>query len=74
MRVVVGIVAGHDNDAVAEALRRSGAGDVRGPAAALPDVLVADFPDGDPASIVRQVALLPGVRYAEPEALRGTLD
>lgn len=74
MRVIVGIVTGHDVATVADALLHSGAGGVQGPAASLPDVLVADFPDGDPASIVERVAALPGVRYAEPDELRSTLD
>lgn len=74
MRIVVGVAAGHDPAAIAEALRAAGARDVRGPAPSLPDVLVADFPDGDPEAAVKCAAGLPGVRYAEPDALRSALE
>lgn len=70
MRIVVGIVAGHETGSVAEALRAAGARSVQGPAPALPEVLVADFPEEDIESTLRSVSNLPSVRYAEPDELR----
>jgi len=73
MRIVVGIAVGREPASVAEALRRKGARSVQGPAPSLPDVLVAEFPEGDLESTVKSVAALPGVRYAEPDELQSIL-
>lgn len=70
MRVVVGLTAGQEPGPVIEALRAQGARHVQGPAPSLPDVLVAEFPEGDVAGTVETVTALPGVRYAEPEQMR----
>jgi hypothetical protein len=72
MRIVVGIATGREPGSVAAALRREGASSVQGPAPSLPDVLVAEFPEGDLERTVKTVAALPGVRYAEPEELQST--
>jgi hypothetical protein len=74
MRVVVGITPETEAAAVAEALRQEGAHSVQGPAQSLPDVLVADFPEGDLTDTVKRVAALPGVRYAEPDEMQSILD
>jgi hypothetical protein len=68
MRVVVGLEPGQDPGAVADALRAFGADAVQGPAPSLPDVLTAEVPDG---TAVEAIAALDGVRYAEPDQLRG---
>jgi hypothetical protein len=67
MRVVIGLHADQEPEALAETLRSHGARHVQGPAPSLPDVLVADFPEGDMDGTVKTVAKLPGVRYAEPD-------
>lgn len=72
MRVVVGLAVDQEPEAVAEVLRSKGAKHVQGPAPSLPDVLVADFPEGDVDATVKTVAELPGVRYAEPDEMRFT--
>ncbi len=75
MRVVVGLDAGHLPATVTDALLAHGARAVRGPAPSLPDVLVAEFPDDDDATVtLERVAALSGVRYAERDTLRSTLD
>jgi Fervidolysin N-terminal prodomain len=74
MRVIVGIANETESAAVADGLRREGAQSVRGPAKSLPDVLVAEFPEGDLARTVKRVAALPGVRYAEPDEMRSIAD
>ena len=70
MRVVVGLVPETEASAVAQALRDEGAHGVSGPAPSLPDVLVAEFPEGDQADILKRVGAMPGVRYAEPDEMR----
>lgn len=70
MRVVVGIVAGQHPESLATALRSKGAKHVQGPAPSLPDVSVADFPEGDLEDILKAVSELPGVRYAEPDEMQ----
>jgi hypothetical protein len=74
MRVVVGVAPGHEPAAVAEELVAKGAREVQGPAPSLPDVLVAEFPEGDVDETVKSLAEIPGVRYAEPDAMRSILD
>jgi fervidolysin-like protein len=74
MRVVVGIASDAKPESVEESLRREGARSVQGPAPSLPDVLVAEFPDADAGAMVKRVAALPGVRYAEPDEMRTILD
>jgi hypothetical protein len=74
MRIVVGIVAGSDPAAVAEAVRGVGARNVQGPLPSLPDVLIAEFPEPDRGGTVKTVAALPGVRFAELDELRSILD
>lgn len=68
------LVIGLDDDAsvatVTESLRAAGASYVSTPPPSLPDVLVAQFPDGDVGARVRAVRAIAGVRYAEPEQLR----
>jgi len=70
MRVVVGLSVDQQPEPLAQELRARGASHVRGPAPSLPGVLIADFPEGDLASKVKEVAELPGVRYAEPDELQ----
>lgn len=72
MRVVVGLSADQEPEPLAEELRSRGASHVQGPTPSLPGVLVADFPEGDVAGKVKEVAELPGVRYAEPDELQTT--
>jgi hypothetical protein len=72
MRFVVGLEADQDVAAVSDALLALGAHSVVGPQPSLPDVLLADFPDGNVDEMVKRIAALPGVRYAEPEQLRFT--
>jgi hypothetical protein len=74
MRVVVGLAPGHEPTAVADRLVAKGAHHVQGPTPSLPDVLVADFPQGDVDSTVKSIAELPGVRYAEPDEMRSILE
>ncbi len=74
MRVVVGLDADHPPATVTDALLAHGARAVRGPAPSLPDVLVAEFPDDDATVTLERVAALSGVRYAERDTLRSTLD
>jgi hypothetical protein len=70
MRVVVGLEPGSDVGAVSDALRAAGARYVSEPQPSLPDVVVAEFPDGDVTATVKAASALPGVRYAEPDQLR----
>lgn len=72
MRIVVGLIADQEPEPVVEALRQLGARHVLGPAPSLPDVRVADFPEGDLEQTVQAVAALPGVRYAEPDQMQST--
>jgi len=72
MRFVVGLEADQDITAVSDSLVALGARSVSGPQPSLPDVLVADFPDGNVDETTTRIATLPGVRYAEPEQLRFT--
>lgn len=74
MRIVVGIESGHDIGSVADALRATGARSVQGPAPSLPEVLVAEFPSGDQTRTLNGVSALAGVRYAELDEMRTTLD
>jgi hypothetical protein len=68
VRIVVGLYAGQDPSPVVAALERCGARYVQPPAPSLPDVVVAEFPEG--LVTMQQVAEIPGVRYAEPDQLR----
>jgi hypothetical protein len=70
MRVTVGLADGHDPAEVAAALRREGAQDVRPSGAG---VLVAEFPEGEPTTIIDRVQRLAGVRFAEQDAMRWAL-
>ena len=72
MRVVVGLVPGSQPGTVADVLRSQGAQFVQGPMPSLPDVLVAEFPDEAAQGTLAKIAALPGVRYAEPDALQST--
>jgi hypothetical protein len=69
VRIVVGLVPDAEWTAVAAALRDAGAADVRPPLPSLPDVVLAEFPQGDAEAVAARVAALPGVRYAEPDTL-----
>jgi hypothetical protein len=71
IRIVVGLAQGAVAGQVAEGLRAAGAEEVLPPRAELPNVLIALFPQalGAPEAAER-AARLPGVAYAEPEALR----
>jgi hypothetical protein len=73
VRINVGIASGSEWASVAAALRDKGARSVQDPQPSLPDVLVAEFPEGDVADTVRRVEELPGVRFAERDELRSTL-
>lgn len=70
MRVVVGLSADQQPEPLIEELHSRGASHVQGPTPSLPGVLVAEFPQGDLKSKVKEVAELPGVRYAEPDAVQ----
>jgi hypothetical protein len=70
MRVVVGLSADQQPEPLADELRSRGASHVQGPVPALPGVLIADFPEGDLATKVKEVAQLSGVRYAEPDEMQ----
>ena len=70
MRVVVGLSADQEPEPLVKELHSRGASHVQGPAPSLPGVLVADFPEGDLASKVKEIAELPGVRYAEPDEMQ----
>lgn len=74
MRIVVGLTQDGDVDEVADALSRLGARHVQGPAPSLPGVLVADFAEREAGDMVKRLVALPGVRYAEPDEMRTTLD
>ena len=74
MRIVVGLHEGQEPETLAETLRSRGARQVQGPAPSLPDVLVADFPEGDMEGTVKRIAEMPGVRYAEPDELQSITD
>lgn len=70
MRLVIGLHSDQDPASLAETLRSQGARHVLGPAPSQPDVLVADFPEGDAESTLKEVSDLPGVRYAEPDEMQ----
>jgi hypothetical protein len=73
MRIVVGTNTGQDPVPVADALREMGAREVQGPAPALPDVLIADFPDDDVDDwehALETIMAVPGVRYAELDQMQ----
>jgi hypothetical protein len=70
MRINVGLFPGQDPSPIAETLRGMGALSVKEPTSVLPDVVIADFPEGDTESILKSIKPLPGVRYAEQDAWR----
>jgi hypothetical protein len=70
MRMVVGLQSGALWEQVADDLRMQGAAAVTPPAPSLPDVVVADFADESVDELTARLAALPGVRYAEPDALQ----
>lgn len=72
MRIVVGLHPAADAAEVAAALRARGATTVGGPTASLPGVLVADLSGEDLDAALADAKALPGVRYAEADALRFT--
>jgi hypothetical protein len=73
VRVIVGLEPDADWRDVAQSLRDMGAQEVLPPRAALPDTLVATF-EGDPQDAVPKSGALPGVAYAEPDAVRSELS
>jgi hypothetical protein len=73
MRIVVGLDAGQDPEPVMSALRDKGAQHVQPPAPSLPDVVLAEFPEGDAGATIRDVVEIPGVRYAEPDELQSIM-
>jgi hypothetical protein len=72
MRLVVALEDDQDPAPVADALRTHGAKSVQEPMEALPGVIVAEFPEGDPEGTAKAVSALPGVRYAEPDQMQST--
>jgi hypothetical protein len=73
MRVVVGLEAGTDRQAVAETLQAAGARSVTSLAPAMPDVVMAEFDtstETEQGLLVQRLTALPGVRYAEPDVLQ----
>lgn len=71
IRIVVGLAQDAVPGQVAEGLRAAGAEEVFPPRAELPNVLVVLFPETLGASEAAERATrLPGVAYAEPDALR----
>jgi hypothetical protein len=70
MRIVVGVTPNQDPAIVADELRKIGAQFVHEPTAVLPDVVVAEFAQGDTDQLLSEVQQLPGVRYAELDAMR----
>ena len=72
MRLVVGLESSGDVPSVTDALRAAGAVHVFPPQPSLPDVVVAEFPDNiDEGAALHSITALNGVRYAEPDGLRG---
>jgi hypothetical protein len=70
MRVVVGLEGTQHVAAVTQALRAAGATWVSAPQPSLPDVIVAEYPEDDPAAVLAQISGIRGVRYAEPDQPR----
>lgn len=72
-RIIVGIDTQADWTQLQAALLRAGARTMSEPTAHQPDAVVATLPAGsDATAYMRQVQGLPGVRYAEPDAMSGT--
>lgn len=68
-RIIVGIEPGCDWPGLRRALAQAGAETIKDPTASLPDAAVAILAEHvDGAAFIAQVARLPGVRYAEPDA------
>ncbi len=65
MRVVVGLENSQYVGAVTDELRAAGASWVSAPQPSLPDVIVAECADDDPAEVVARFGGIRGVRYAE---------
>jgi len=61
----VGLDHSCDVEAVTDALRAAGASYVSKPPPSLPDVLVAQFPDGSEDDTLTHISHIPRVRYAE---------
>ena len=72
-RVIVGIEPDVNWPQLKAALKSAGAQTISEPTAYQPDAVVATLGAGsDAAAYIRQVRGLPGVRYAEPDAMSGT--
>ncbi len=84
MRLIVGLTEDASPEDVAAALRGEGAVHVQASDPAQPLVLVVEFadtapttpaasaePDGGEGELLARVAALAGVRYAEPDQMRG---
>jgi hypothetical protein len=69
MRMVVGLAEDASAAQVSSALMSAGASHVSSTGPAQPAVLVAEFPALG-RELLDQVAALPGVRYAEPDAMQ----
>ena len=73
-RVIVGLHSAADaTPGLRDALLAHGADEVSEPAAAMPDVVVVTLPETqDVDAFIQRARSLPGVRYAEPDAMRFT--
>ena len=72
-RVIVGIGPDANWPQLKAALMHAGAQTVSEPTAYQPDAVVAPLgKDSDAAAYIQRVRGLPGVRYAEPDAMSGT--
>jgi hypothetical protein len=73
-RVIVGIERHVDWPRLKAALLHAGAHSLSEPTSYQPDAVVATLgKDSDAAAYIKNVQALPGVRYAEPDAMSGTL-
>ena len=72
-RLIVGLQAGADWHAIRGQLIACGADWIRDPSPEQPDVAVASIPEGsDIEKVLEDIKQLPGVRYAERDAMRWT--
>ncbi|MDP9179639.1 MAG: hypothetical protein M3O61_18355 [Gemmatimonadota bacterium] len=72
-RLIIGLESGADWASIKKQLVSEGADETRDPSPTQPDVLVVTIPeDRSVDDFLRLTKLLPGVRYAEPDAMRFT--
>jgi hypothetical protein len=72
-RVIVGLEPDTDVESVKTALKEAGAESVGGPSLESPDILIVTISnDQDIDAFINMVQMVPGVRYAEPDAWKFT--